>query len=175
MGDPTHGARLCMPGKKTGHKYAAFVRFPAAPTVSILRTHPDLDKEGTFSNNDEDDDDDDNSGRAPERPPIVQAVVWSIVAANSSPHRAISTPAARIATHPALGSLPGGSPKKPVLPRGSLPAVEADRDCKKNTCREQHLNSPVRCPAVQRRRPTARPPTSASRSPPPLARSRVKR
>lgn len=180
MGVPAHGAAaLCMPGEKTGNKYAvsqysaAFPQhqhrpYPAHPS----RSRQIQTKRGIFS-----DDDDDDSRREHKRSRIVQAVVWSAQLLRTlSPHLLV--------TSTQLNSSGPQQPPKVTPPRSpccqgeSLPAVEADRDCKKILCGEQTPQQP--CPLSPFSSVVAPPPghrrlTSASRTPPPLARPRVKR
>lgn len=178
MGVPAHGAAaLCMPGEKTGNKYAvsqysaAFPQhqhrpYPAHPS----RSRQIQTKRGIFS------DDDDDSRREHKRSHCPGGCLECSVAANSIPPSPRHQHSAQL-IRPSAASQ-GVAPKKPVLPRGIPPRGGGGQRLQKKYFAENNTSTALSVePLLQRRRPTAghRRSTSASRTPPPLARPRVKR
>lgn len=185
MGVPPHGAAaLCMPGEKTGNKYAVSQYSAGFPQHRILRTpsrsRQIQTKRGIFSDDDSDNDDHDDSQRERTRTvPYCPGGLFGVLNCRqfsppSHRHQHIS----QLIIRPSAASSPRSSPQEARAAKGIPPrGGEADRDCKKILAENNtSLKQPCPFSSVDGRRPTA-PATdlSVARTPPPLARSRVKR
>lgn len=165
MGVPAHGAAaLCMPGEKTGNKYAVSQYSAGFPQHRILRSHPDPDKiqtkRGIFSDDDSDDDDHDDSQRERTRTvPYCPGGLFGVLnccqfSPPSHRHQHIS----QLIIRPSAASSPRSSPQEARAAKGNpSPRWRGGQRLQKNTCGEQHLIETALSVLQRRRSPPHRP------------------